>query len=48
MAPALQVAGVAGCLMLVATLPWPAVAVGVAVFAAGALYRVVRLRMTAS
>lgn len=41
---ALQVAGVAGCLVLVATLPWRAVAVGVAVFAAGVLYRVVRLR----
>jgi APA family basic amino acid/polyamine antiporter len=43
---ALQVAGVAGCLLLVATLPWPAVAVGAAVFAIGALYRAARLRLS--
>jgi APA family basic amino acid/polyamine antiporter len=43
----LQVAGAGGCLLLVATLPWPAVAVGTAVFAVGALYRAVRLRADA-
>ena len=37
---ALQVAGAAGCLLLVATLPWTAVVAGAAVFAVGALYRV--------
>jgi APA family basic amino acid/polyamine antiporter len=40
----LQVVGAGGCLLLVATLPWPAIIIGVAVFAAGALYRVLRLR----
>ena len=34
-----------GCLLLVATLPWPAVVTGVAVFAVGVLYRLVRLRL---
>ena len=42
---ALQVAGAAGCLLLVATLPWTAVATGAAVFAVGALYRAARLRL---
>jgi APA family basic amino acid/polyamine antiporter len=41
---ALQVAGAAGCLLLVVTLPWPALAAGVAVFAVGALYRGLRPR----
>jgi APA family basic amino acid/polyamine antiporter len=40
----LQVLGAGGCLLLVATLPWAAVTIGVAVFAAGALYRMLRLR----
>ena len=40
----LQVAGAAGCLVLVATLPWTAVLAGVSVLAVGALYRAVRLR----
>jgi APA family basic amino acid/polyamine antiporter len=39
----LQVLGAAGCLLLVATLPWQAVAAGLAVFAVGAGYRAVRL-----
>jgi basic amino acid/polyamine antiporter, APA family len=43
---ALQVAGAAGCLVLVATLPWPSVVTGVAVFAVGVAYRLVRLRLT--
>ncbi|WP_448624075.1 APC family permease [Geodermatophilus sp. URMC 64] len=42
---ALQVAGATGCLVLVATLPWPAVVAGLAVFAAGAGYRLIRLRL---
>ena len=41
---ALQVVGAVGCLVLVATLPWPAVAAGAAVFAVGVLYRAGRLR----
>jgi APA family basic amino acid/polyamine antiporter len=41
---ALQVAGAAGCLVLVATLPWTAVVAGISVLAVGALYRAVRLR----
>jgi APA family basic amino acid/polyamine antiporter len=39
-----QVAGAAGCLLLVATLPWPAVAAGTGIFALGVLYRAARLR----
>jgi APA family basic amino acid/polyamine antiporter len=39
----LQVLGAVGCLVLVATLPWQAVAVGSGVFAVGVAYRVVRL-----
>lgn len=42
---ALQVAGTVGCLVLVVTLPWTAVATGAAVFAVGALYRAARLRL---
>jgi APA family basic amino acid/polyamine antiporter len=45
---ALQVAGGVGCLVLVATLPWPAVLAGAAVFALGVLYRAVRLRLAGS
>jgi APA family basic amino acid/polyamine antiporter len=40
----LQVLGAIGCLLLVATLPWPSVAAGAGVFAVGAAYRGVRLR----
>jgi basic amino acid/polyamine antiporter, APA family len=40
----LQIAGAAGCLLLVATLPWPAVAAGVPVLVAGVAYRLARLR----
>lgn len=39
----LQVLGAAGCVLLVATLPWQAVAAGVGMFAVGAGYRVARL-----
>ncbi|GAA5212821.1 APC family permease [Microbacterium kyungheense] len=42
--PALQVIGGIGCLVLAATLPWPAVVAGVAVVAIGVCYRLVRLR----
>ncbi|SEO64716.1 basic amino acid/polyamine antiporter, APA family [Trujillonella endophytica] len=41
----LQVLGAAGCLALVATLPWTAVVAGLAVFAVGVAYRVGRLRL---
>ncbi len=41
----LQVLGGAGCLVLVATLPWQSVVAGVAVFAVGIGYRLVRLRL---
>jgi APA family basic amino acid/polyamine antiporter len=40
----LQGAGLLGCAVLVVTLPWQAVAIGVAVFVVGAGYRLVRLR----
>jgi APA family basic amino acid/polyamine antiporter len=40
----LQVLGAAGCLLLVATLPWQAVVSGLAVFALGIAIRWVRLR----
>jgi basic amino acid/polyamine antiporter, APA family len=43
----LQVLGALGCLVLVATLPWPAVIGGVAVFVVGIAYRAIRLRLTA-
>jgi basic amino acid/polyamine antiporter, APA family len=39
----LQVLGAVGCLVLVATLPWPAVVVGAGVIASGAAYRGARL-----
>jgi APA family basic amino acid/polyamine antiporter len=42
---ALQVSGAAGCTLLVVTLPWPSVATGAAVFAVGAVYRLLRLRI---
>jgi APA family basic amino acid/polyamine antiporter len=41
---ALQVAGAAGCLVLVATLPWTAVVAGSCVLVVGALYRALLLR----
>jgi APA family basic amino acid/polyamine antiporter len=41
---ALQVLGAGGCLLLAATLPWPAVAGGAAVFAVGIGYRLLRRR----
>ncbi|MDP5184585.1 APC family permease [Blastococcus sp. BMG 814] len=43
----LQVLGVVGCLVLVASLPVEAVAGGVVVFAVGIAYRITRLRLTA-
>jgi basic amino acid/polyamine antiporter, APA family len=39
----LQVLGAAGCLLLVATLPWQAVVAGIGVFALGVGYRAIRL-----
>jgi APA family basic amino acid/polyamine antiporter len=39
----LQLLGCAGCLVLVATLPWPSVVTGGAVLAVGILFRAVRL-----
>jgi APA family basic amino acid/polyamine antiporter len=42
---ALQVVGAAGCLLLVATLPWPSVVAGAAVFLVGVGYRALRLRL---
>jgi APA family basic amino acid/polyamine antiporter len=39
----LQVVGGVGCVVLVATLPWPAVVAGTGVFAAGCVYRGARL-----
>lgn len=44
----LQVAGVAGCLLLVATLPWQSITTGLAVLAIGAAYRIIRQRTTTS
>jgi APA family basic amino acid/polyamine antiporter len=44
----LQVLGAAGCVVLVATLPWQAVVAGLAVFAVGACYRAVRLAVARS
>jgi APA family basic amino acid/polyamine antiporter len=44
----LQVLGALGCLVLVATLPWQALAGGGAVFAAGIAYRAILLRLTAT
>jgi APA family basic amino acid/polyamine antiporter len=40
----LQLIGCAGCLVLVATLPWPSVLAGVLVFAVGVAVRAIRLR----
>lgn len=40
---ALQVLGVLGCVVLVVTLPWTSVVAGVAVFAVGIGYRLIRL-----
>ena len=42
----LQVVGAAGCLLLVATLPWQAVVSGLAVFAVGVGYRALRLSIS--
>ncbi|MEV6967304.1 APC family permease [Hamadaea sp. NPDC051192] len=42
----LQALGALGCVALVATLPWPAVVGGLAVFGVGLLYRTLRLRLT--
>ncbi|MEV8266045.1 amino acid permease [Microbacterium sp. NPDC076911] len=42
---ALQVTGGVGCVVLALTLPWQAVATGIAVVAAGFVYRSVRLRV---
>jgi len=44
----LQGAGAAGCLLLMATLPWPAVGVGAAVGLLGVAYRLLRLRSSGS
>ena len=44
----LQVAGVAGCLLLVATLPWPSIVTGAGVLVLGVAYRLVRLRRARS
>ena len=41
----LQGIGLAGCLVLVATLPWPAIVTGVGVFAVGIGYRLLVLRI---
>lgn len=43
----LQVLGVLGCLVLVATLPWESVFAGLVVFAVGIAVRAIRLRVTA-
>ncbi len=42
---ALQVAGVVGCVVLVATLPWQSVATGVAVYVVGVISRALRLAL---
>jgi basic amino acid/polyamine antiporter, APA family len=44
----LQVLGAAGCVLLVATLPWQAVVAGLGVFAVGTGYRATRLRFSRS
>jgi APA family basic amino acid/polyamine antiporter len=44
----LQLVGAAGCLLLVAALPWPAIVTGMAVFAAGVGYRAARLAISRS
>ncbi len=40
----LQVTGVAGCLVLVATLPWQSITTGLGVLALGVAYRIIRQR----
>ena len=40
----LQIIGVAGCVLLVVTLPWTSVLVGIGVLGAGIVFRAVRLR----
>jgi APA family basic amino acid/polyamine antiporter len=40
----LQALGCAGCVVLVATLPWQSVVAGTAVFAVGVAYRLARIR----
>jgi APA family basic amino acid/polyamine antiporter len=42
----LQVLGCVGCLVLVATLPWPSVVAGLAVFAVGIALRLARLTLS--
>ncbi|KHK98325.1 transporter [Microbacterium mangrovi] len=42
----LQVIGAAGCILLVATLPWGSIAGGIVVLVIGAAYRAIRLRVT--
>jgi APA family basic amino acid/polyamine antiporter len=42
---AFQIGGMAGCALLCVTLPWTAVAIGVAVSAGGTAYRAILLRM---
>jgi len=43
----LQILGVIGCVVLVATLPWTSIAIGAAVLTVGAGYRALRLRRAA-
>ena len=43
----LQIIGVAGCVLLVVTLPWTSVLAGIGVLVAGIVYRAVRLRRSA-
>ena len=40
-----QLVGAAGCVVLVATLPWQSVVAGIAVFVAGIGWRLARLRV---
>jgi APA family basic amino acid/polyamine antiporter len=44
---ALNVVGIAGCVVLVASLPWRAVVAGIVVLAVGVAGRAVRLRVAA-
>ncbi|MFH8249693.1 APC family permease [Microbacterium sp. B2969] len=43
---ALQIVGGVGCVVLVVTLPWQAVAIGAGIIVIGVVYRAVRLRLT--
>jgi APA family basic amino acid/polyamine antiporter len=43
---ALQIVGAVGCVVLVVTLPWQSVLVGLGVFVVGVVYRAIRLRIT--